>query len=373
MNRSPSFIVGRIGRVRREEARLKGIFALALQLSLGASLAACAKETGRQDHGPKDAAAKPAQAEAASPCSPKLLGVVFAMLDAGAECRASQRLSCGLPPEIRPVDGGCSFSVADCQHLCPSYGAYNCQASDASCTHGSFSGTGSLVVTCDFCPGGIGRRPRGLVAPGRDEAVSPLGDHFARAAYLEAASVGAFRKLRVALAFHRAPRELLDSASDAASDEIRHARAAGRLARRFGGRRSRVPVSRNTAVPSLEALAVENAVEGCVRETYGALFASFQAARASDREVATAMTVIARDETRHAALSWAIMKWALPRLSAEGRRRVENAMETAVSGLLAEIGSAPPALVEVAGVPGIGDQRRLLAELRASLFDRCLA
>jgi hypothetical protein len=56
---------------------------------------------------------------------------------------------------------------------------------------------------------------------------------------------------------------------------------------------------------SLEELAVENAVEGCVRETYGALTAIWQARTAKDPSVAAAVRRIARDETRHAALSWA--------------------------------------------------------------------
>jgi hypothetical protein len=344
---------------------------LVLRLSLGASVVgsvACTREPpSPKDRAPKDASAERTPTEAASPCSPKLLGVVFATTDGGAECRASQRLSCGLPPEIRPVDGGCAFTVADCQRLCPSYGAYNCQASDASCVRGAFAGTGSVVVTCDFCPGGIGRRPSGLVAPGRDDTASSLGEYFARAAHLEAASVGAFRKLRKALLAHAAPLELLDSASDAARDEIRHARAMARLAKRFGSKRLSVRVVPRSAVPSLEELAVENAAEGCVRETYGALLASFQAARASDPEVATTMDVIATDETRHAALSWAIMNWSLALLSEAGKRRVGCALADAMSALLGEVGAADPTLMHVAGVPSVGDQRRLLSGLAEAL------
>jgi len=59
--------------------------------------------------------------------------------------------------------------------------------------------------------------------------------------------------------------------------------------------------------PALDALvdvALENAVEGCVRETYGALIATRQAEAASDPVVRRAMRKIAADETAHAALSW---------------------------------------------------------------------
>jgi hypothetical protein len=55
----------------------------------------------------------------------------------------------------------------------------------------------------------------------------------AEAAWLEAASVDAFRVLRLELRAHSAPRRLLRAASRAARDERRHARAAGALARRF--------------------------------------------------------------------------------------------------------------------------------------------
>ena len=50
----------------------------------------------------------------------------------------------------------------------------------------------------------------------------------------------------------------------------------------------------------LEAIAIENAVEGCVRESFGALLATWQAKTAGDARVRAAMKRIARDETRHA-------------------------------------------------------------------------
>ncbi len=74
--------------------------------------------------------------------------------------------------------------------------------------------------------------------------------------------------------------------------------------------------TRRPALRSLEALAVENAVEGCVRETMGALFAMHQAASAADPHVRATMVSIAPDETRHAALGWAVAEWALDSLRA---------------------------------------------------------
>ena len=51
---------------------------------------------------------------------------------------------------------------------------------------------------------------------------------------------------------------------------------------------------------ALGVVAIENAVEGCVRETFGALIASWQAEHARDPGIKRLMRSIARDETRHA-------------------------------------------------------------------------
>jgi hypothetical protein len=66
-------------------------------------------------------------------------------------------------------------------------------------------------------------------------------------------------------------------------------------------------------------------VEGCVRETWGALFGAYQAQNAQDPGVRRAMATIADDETRHAALSWQLHHWALSQLSATERASVDAA------------------------------------------------
>ena len=62
-------------------------------------------------------------------------------------------------------------------------------------------------------------------------------------------------------------------------------------------------------------IARENAEEGCVRETFGALLAAHQAAYACDPEVREVMTRIAGDELRHAAL--ALLGYPSPERAAE--------------------------------------------------------
>jgi hypothetical protein len=78
----------------------------------------------------------------------------------------------------------------------------------------------------------------------------------------------------------------------AARDEVRHARVMKKLARRAGGHVPGVQVQA-LHVRSLEEMALENVVEGCVRETFGAVVAMIQAERAGDARVRRAMRRIA--------------------------------------------------------------------------------
>jgi hypothetical protein len=154
----------------------------------------------------------------------------------------------------------------------------------------------------------------------------------ARAAHLEAASVEAFRRLRVDLAAYGAPRRLLRGCSRSAADERRHARLAGALARRRGAEPPQVAIA--PYVPrALEAIALENAVEGCVNETFGALLATWRASQSRDADVRHLSRRIAGDETRHAALSWGIHGWLMPRLTPAARRRITTARQRAIEAL----------------------------------------
>ncbi|WP_437730731.1 ferritin-like domain-containing protein [Sorangium sp. So ce1335] len=177
----------------------------------------------------------------------------------------------------------------------------------------------------------IGRRPAGL---GRTagRGATRVGAYFASVAQLEAASVWAFEALGRELAQHRAPRPLVERARLAGRDEVRHARLMRRLSARHGGRWE-PPQIEPRPVRSLEELAIDNAAEGCVRETYGALVGMWQGRCARDPLVRRVMARIARDEARHAKLSWALDAWLRPRLSPAERRRVDEARREALAGL----------------------------------------
>jgi hypothetical protein len=162
---------------------------------------------------------------------------------------------------------------------------------------------------------------------------------------------------------------LVHGARRGARDEVRHARLTAALARRFGA----VPVPPRIEPQALRAafaLALDNAVEGCVRETFGALFGTFQAAHARDFEVRRCMRAIAEDETRHASLAWQIAAWLEPRLSAQERAELRTAQRQAVVGLAEELDGAAdtPALQMLAGVPSRAQAQRLLATLRTHLW-----
>jgi rubrerythrin len=183
----------------------------------------------------------------------------------------------------------------------------------------------------------------------------------------EAASVHAFEQLRAELSWLRAPAELVVAAASSARDEERHARTITELARSRGAE----PALKFVVQPrssDIESTARHNAVEGCVRETYGALLAHWQATRAEDPELRAAFARIARDETRHAALAWAIARWADTRLPAKGQRRVAHAHRRAVRTLERELGREPHRdLVRQAGLPRAAQARSLLGAMVAPI------
>lgn len=199
-----------------------------------------------------------------------------------------------------------------------------------------------------------GRRPAGLVADH-----SP--DVLAHAAHLEAASVVAFRRLELELRRFGAPESLVRRAQEARRDEIRHARETARIAKKRGAMVPPVEVA-PFAIRSLLDVAIENVVEGCVRETYGALVAAFQAQRAEDPEVRALMRAIAPDETRHAELADDVARFLDRKLTAEERAIVANEREEAIAALHAEIASSSPSARF--GLPSPEEARALLDAYR---------
>jgi hypothetical protein len=215
----------------------------------------------------------------------------------------------------------------------------------------------------------VGRRPAGLGAPAPDCDSPPAGRYLAQAARLEAASVYAFLDIERELAAHGAPSHLVDAARCAAEDEVRHARMTAGLARRFGARRVERPQVDSTSPRDLEGLLLDNAIEGCVRETYGAAVGVWQAENAVDPVVAKCMRQIAEDELRHAELAWAIAAWFEPKLSASSRRRIREARRAAITELRGELHQpVDTAVTGALGVPSAEAALRLHEELERRVW-----
>lgn len=202
-----------------------------------------------------------------------------------------------------------------------------------------------------------GRRPEGFrpgasAIAGENEVLAYLGTMHA----LEAASVPAFLRLADELSAHGAPETLVRRAEEAARDEVRHAAGFAWLRGLYGAKASHEPlIEMPNRVRSLEELAVENAVEGCVRETFGALVAGYQAEVAADGPVRRLFATVAEDETRHAELAWDVAAWLESRLDASARERVRGARLRALDELVAQIAVTVPGeeLVRRCGAPSV--------------------
>ena len=226
------------------------------------------------------------------------------------------------------------------------------------------AGAGPVVVNCGFLC--FGRRPVRLAESSPEgERVEHLLAHAAR---LEAASVDAFLELARQLSAYGAPRTLVRRARLAALDEARHARITARLARARGAT-VELPRAAPGVLPPLLEIALHNAREGCVRETWGAACAVAQAARAADPDVRDAMRSIARDEIAHASLSRDVATWLASCLTPEARAQVSAEVRGAISTLEAEMSMRVPEASRVAmGLPSPDEGRAILAALRVEIW-----
>ena len=168
------------------------------------------------------------------------------------------------------------------------------------------SASSASTVICQhhwtYCaPSPCGRLPAGLCESATGEQPSLIAAILADAAHLEGAAVFAFQWVERELMVHGAPALLVERARSAQRDEKRHHAAISGLAARFGAQVAAVEVDPVGVRPLVE-VAVENAIEGCVRETWGAAVAAFQGERAGDRAVRRAMRSIAIEEAEHASL-----------------------------------------------------------------------
>jgi hypothetical protein len=233
------------------------------------------------------------------------------LLDAGDPCESTGLVLLPCGTFDAGTNNGLSLACVSICSICPA--ALSCDVGDPD--------GGVATLRCDTIGG---RRPVSFAREAVFRAPG-AGAWFARAFELEAASVVAFRELRDELRAHGAPKRLLDACTRAAKDEARHACATARLARGYGVSVTRSRVAAPNRLRSLRAIAIDNAREGCVRESFGALLARAQASRSTDARVRRALERIARDESRHAALALRINAWIESKLTASTRDSVRRA------------------------------------------------
>jgi hypothetical protein len=168
-------------------------------------------------------------------------------------------------------------------------------------------------------------------APDVRELAKSLRAYLARAwlrdALAEHASIASFARTTMELIAVGAPRELVRDAQAAGLDEVRHADLCFELATTYAG--SPLGPGRLDSPPprpaNLIRLAVDTFFEGCVGETIAALRATRAEATCTIEPVRAILKMIIRDETKHAALSWSTVAWAI----SEGGAPVRAALRKA--------------------------------------------
>ena len=197
-----------------------------------------------------------------------------------------------------------------------------------------------------------------------------LSAFFSDCAALEAASVPAFMLLAEDLRALEAPSHLIEAALHGVADEARHAAVVAALAHSSGSVASICVEVASRPRKSLFHMALENAVEGCVRETYGALVGAYQAVTAQDASVRATFTQLVEDEVQHASLSHAIAMWAHPQLSHAQRAQIAAAQRAVIETLKAAAQEThAPALYRDAGYPQPRVALGMLRSLERTLWN----
>lgn len=213
-----------------------------------------------------------------------------------------------------------------------------------------------------------GRMPAGLHIHD-NEANSALGQYFAQMAAMETAAVTAFRYLVRELEASQAPAELITLARAAIGEEINHAKLAGMLAKAHDASIPRLEVE-DFQLRSLFDIALENAIEGCVNETFAAACGLWQQEQAEHEAFRSVIAYVTEDECRHAALSWAIHEWAMPQLTSAEQAHIRQAQTEAVDALAHNfLREEHPAVRRAVGLPEMTDAARLFQNLRTNLWE----
>ncbi|MCO4747826.1 MAG: hypothetical protein KC912_23725 [Proteobacteria bacterium] len=175
-----------------------------------------------------------------------------------------------------------------------------------------------------------GRRPQGWRAP-RIEQVDALGALLSRMAHEEHAAAQAFTQLAGQLRRWGAPEACVARCESAAQDERAHARIVVDMLAERG--LDVVLVDQAPVYTGLLEAARNNVIEGCANETASALFAQVLAIRAPSVALRTGFARIARDEMRHAELSWDLHRWFVGQVGELEAAALEGLLRAAVADI----------------------------------------
>lgn len=168
-----------------------------------------------------------------------------------------------------------------------------------------------------------------------------LAHEWDRIALLEHASIAAFARFVLQLLSLGAPPSLLEATHQALRDETEHARLAFGLASLYRGQAvgpGPMDVDRALDAGDVSSILALSVIEGCVGETVASLEAVEALAAVRDPALRSILDKFARDEQRHAELSWKFVRWvfgARPDLRAHVRRVVDEQVANAKATLQA--------------------------------------
>jgi len=240
------------------------------------------------------------------------------------------------------VEGECpDCSVVDCTVLI--YEATLCQPSgiESECGPGVQDNTCCFIVdgddeVCDGRPFVVHGHKRTASVTQRTDWRREVGnattrEHWIERALDEHASVAAFARFVLELLAVGAPSEFIADAASAMRDEVEHARVCFAIAGHDAGP-GPLPTADASVETDLETIARNTLVEGAIGETLAAIRAARDAEREDDPAVRAVLERIAVDETRHAALAWRFVRWAIqqrPTIAPSLQRTFEEALERA--------------------------------------------
>lgn len=242
------------------------------------------------------------------------------------------------------------------------------------------SSTPSTLVSCQVeytaihspytCPKAVpGRMPNGLMIENNQAASqSSIARYLADMAAMETAAITAFEYLVRELTAYGAPENLIEHAKQAVLEEKRHSEMAGLLASAHNATVTAVQVE-DFMLRSLYEIALENAVEGCVNETFAAVCGLWQSEHAQMPVFKHVISHITDEELGHAALSWEIHAWLMPQLTDSQQQRINKAQTEAIERLIANFRQKGDADQQAAfGLPDETAAAALFAELQNSVW-----